>query len=183
LPVDLVLVAVVHWDLVAGLDSLQQNTPEKGQSLGYVWIVHPFHPLCGQRVRAMERKGTGATSQWVIQLDDQTRARIPASWAVPEDGETDPPPAPCTGDLWADVTGWLRLARMVHRLRAVQPTEGGSNETTSIDAAGSSTADSGPVPALLGQDATGTPTHRDHSTGDDDGQMAPGTASPAGGRR
>jgi hypothetical protein len=148
-----------------------------------VWIVHPHHPLAGQRVRAVEKKGTNAASQWVIQLDDQTRTRIPASWAVPDDGETDSPPVRPDHDLWADVTGLLRLARMVHRLRTVQPTEGESDETTRQDAAGDAdVASAGPNAALLARAATGMPTDRDHNTGDDDGQMAPGTASSTEGR-
>ena len=165
------------------LDSLQQTTPEKDQPLRYVWIVHPHHPLTGQRVRAVEKKGINAASQWVIQLDDQTRTRIPASWAVPDDGATDSPPVLSTTGPWADVTGLLRLARMVQRLNAVQPTEGGSDETTSKDAAGD--ADAAPTKrdtALLGRTATGTPTDRDHSTDDSDGQMASGMALSAGGR-
>ena len=101
-----------------------------------MWIVHPHHPLVGQRDQAVARKGTGAATQWVIQLDDQTRTRIPASWAVPDDGEPSSPPVLSTTGPWADVTGLLRLARMVHHLYAVQPTEGGSDETTSNDAAG-----------------------------------------------
>lgn len=148
-----------------------------------MWIVHPHHPLAGQRVQAAEKRGTNAAFQWIIQLDDRTRARIPGSWAVPDD-ETGSPPVPSDGGMWADVTGLLRLARMVHRLYAVQPTEEGSDETTSIDAAGGSAADSaGPVPALLEQAATGTPTEHDHSTGDNDGQMAPNTDSSTGGER
>ena len=163
------------------MDSLQQTTPNEDQSLRYVWIVHPHHPLAGQRVQAVEKRGTNAASQWVIQLDDQTRTRIPASWAVPDD-EMGSPPVLSTAGPWADVTGLLRLARMVHRLRAVQPTEGESDETTSMDAAGRSTADTtDPSPALLGQATTGTPTEHDHSTGDDDGQMAPYTDSSTGG--
>lgn len=171
----------VRRDLYIEWDSLQQTTPKKDQSFRYVWIVHPHHPLAGQRVRAVEKKGTIAASQWVIPLDDQTRARIPASWAVPDD-ETSSPPVPSDGGLWADVTGLLRLARMVHRLRAVQPTEGGSDETTSIDAAGGPGANTAePDTALLGQVATGTPPDRDHSTDDNDGQMAPGAALSTGG--
>ena len=146
-----------------------------------MWIVHPHHPLTGQRVRAVEKKGADAASQWVIQLDDQTRACIPASWAVPDD-ETGSPPVPSDGGLWADVTGLLRLARMVHRLRAVQPTEGGSDETTSINAAGGPGANTAePDAALLGQAAAGTPPDRDHSTDDNDGQMASRTAPSTGG--
>jgi len=165
-----------------GTHSLQQTTPKKGQSRRYVWIVHPHHPLAGRRVQAVEKKGTDAASQWVIQLDDQTRTRIPASWAVPDDGETDSPPVLCTAGPWADVTGLLRLARMVHRLNTVLPTEGGSDEPTTKDTAGEAgVASAGRNAALLGQAATGTETDCDHSTDGHDGQMARRTAPSTGG--
>jgi hypothetical protein len=149
-----------------------------------VWIIHPHHPLTGQRVQAIEKKGTNVGSQWIIQLDDQTRTRIPASWAVPDGDETGAPPVLSTTGPWADVTGLLRLARMVQRWSAVQPTEGGSDETTNNDTAGSAdNAPAGRDTALLGQAATGTPSECDHSTGDDDGQMPPETATSTGGVR
>ena len=147
-----------------------------------MWIVHPHHPLTGQRVRAVEKKGADAASQWTIQLDDQTRACIPGSWAVPDDGESGSPPVPSDDGLWADVTGLLRLARMVHRLNAVQPTEGGSNEATSKDTAGGTDSNpAGADPALLVRSAAGTPPDCNHSTDDNDGQMASRTAPSTGG--
>ena len=149
-----------------------------------MWIVHPSHPLSGQRVLVVQKRGTGAASQWVIQLDDQTWARIPVSWAVPADEETASPPVPCVsvGDLWTDVTGLLRLARMVHRLSAVQPTEEESDDAKSQDATGGSwNGPAGPEPALLARPTTGTPASCDHSTDENDGQMARGTASSRGG--
>ena len=93
-------------------------------------IIHPHHPLCGQRVRVVRQTGPEADRHWVIELNDRTHARIPLSWAVPDDLSALPEANPLTVDLWADVTGLLKLARMVHRLRAIEPAEVMSDEST-----------------------------------------------------
>ena len=110
------------------MDSLQQNTPETGES--FVLIVHPHHPLVGHRVRSIRQTGPETDRQWIIELDDQTCARIPLSWAVPDDGSTPLEANSPHAGLWADVTGLLKLAKMVRSLQANKSTEVTCDEAT-----------------------------------------------------
>lgn len=156
-----------------------------------MWIVHPHHPLAGQRVRVIRRKGADATAQWVIQLDDQTHACIPASWAVPDDDSGSPPaPGAPAQELRADVTGLLVLARMVQQMSTVRPTEEESDETTSQETPGSANAAPPSSPprcstrsdtARLAHTVPGAKTSPDRRPGSLDGQTAAGPTAPAGG--
>jgi hypothetical protein len=155
------------------VDYSQQNTPQAGKTLAYITIIHPHHPLVGQRVRAVRQTGSEAERQWVIELDDQSHACIPLSWAVPDDQAADAPWGTAAAEgLWADVTGLLKLARMIRNLCAFEPTEEMGDEATIQDSTGTH-GDSGfsqPGAAALGTASSGTPPCADHSIGGDDGQ-------------
>lgn len=103
-------------DLYTGADSLQQNAPEKGTI--FVQIIHPHHPQVGQRVRVVRQTGPEGKRQWVIELADQTCARIPLAWAVPAEQPTDPGASAAAMALWVDVTSLRKLATMVGKLQA-----------------------------------------------------------------
>ena len=164
-------------------DSSQQNSPETGET--FVLIIHPHHPLVGQRVRVVRQTGSETDRQWVIELDDQTCARIPLSWAVPDDDST-PPEAdsPAVG-LWVDVTGLLKLAKMVRGLQANESTEVTSDEATTDDPTGSvckPAVDKQGTPTLGTTVIPRAPGHND-SIDDDDGQAAGGPGRREGARR
>jgi hypothetical protein len=161
----------VHLDLYSAKDSLQQNTPETGET--FVQITHPYHPLAGQRVRVVRQTGPETARQWVIELDDQTRACIPLSWAVPDD-DSSPPQLPPT-HLWVDVTGLLKLARMVRSLCASEPTEVTPDEATSDRARDSNITHQ--TPPLLGEPAVQRTTGNNDSIDGHDGQTAAGPPS------
>ena len=147
-------------------------------------ITHPHHPLAGQRVRVVRQTGSQADRQWVIQLPDQTCARIPLSWAVPDDPSPPPETNPPAPDLWADVTGLLTLARMVRSLCVIEPTEVTSDETTADDASGGahdSARTKHRTPAL-GDTAIGRAPGNNDSIGSDDGQAAAGPEQTEGRR-
>jgi hypothetical protein len=102
-----------------------------------VQIIHPHHPQVGQRVRVVRQTGPEGKRQWVIELADQTCARIPLAWAVLADQPPDPPtPAPATA-LWVDVTSLCKLATMVSNLQANQSKEVTCDTTTSANATAS----------------------------------------------
>lgn len=123
-------------------------------------------------MRAVRQTGPETARQWVIELDDQTRARIPLSWAVPDDPSSLPKTDSPVSGLWADVTGLLKLARMVLSLKAIESTEVTSDEATTDDptsaARDSSTASHGT--SLLGEAVAQTATGIDDSIDNDDGQ-------------
>lgn len=136
-------------------------------------------------MRAIRQTGSDAARQWVIELDDHSHACIPLSWAVPADQAADAPfEIAAVGDLWADVTGLLKLARMVHNLLASEPTEVVDHEATIQDSTGSPGAPGTPKPgaATLGPASSGTPPGADHSISGDDGQAAapPGPCTGGG---
>jgi hypothetical protein len=159
----------------------QQNTPQTGRAFAYVRIIHPHHPLHGQRVGVVRQTGPEADRQWVIELNDQTHACIPLSWAVPDDNSDTPGTNSTAAGLWADVTGLLKLARMVHRLRAIEPTEVMSDESTTKDCGPKSPDSPNQCAFPLGEATSQTPTHIDDSIDGDDGQAAAGPVPPAGG--
>ena len=168
-------------DHCTSVDYSQQNTPQTDRSFAHVWIIHPHHPLHGQRVRVIRQTGPEADRQWVIEMNDQTHACIPLSWAVPDDNAgTRGMNSPASG-LWADVTGLLKLARMVHRLRAIEPAEVMPDEPTAKDHAPQGPSDPDQYACPLEQATTRTPTRFDDSIDSDDGQAAAGPTPPAGG--
>jgi hypothetical protein len=81
-------------------------------------------------VRSIRQTGPETDRQWIIELDDQTCSRIPLSWAIPDDQSTPPEPNFSPADLWADVTGLLKLAKMVRNLQANKSTEVTCDEAT-----------------------------------------------------
>jgi hypothetical protein len=165
------------------MDSSQQNTPETGES--FVLIIHPHHPLVGQRVRAVRQTGSETDREWIIEMDDQTCARIPLSWAVPDDDSTPPEANSPAADLWVDVTGLLKLAKMVRGLQANESTEVTCNEATTDGPTGSVCK---PDVAKQGTPTLGTtvipraPGNND-SIDDDDGQAAGKRGRREGARR
>ena len=118
------------------------------QSVRYVRVVHPHHPLAGQIVKVVRRAGhpTDGARGWVIELPDGTRARLPPAWAVAVYDTTDAPPSvPLPPDgLWADVTRLRALATLVQSLLSSL-----STEVTAHDASD---------PSHLGPKAGGCPT-------------------------
>ena len=114
-------------------------------------------------------------------MNDQTHACIPLSWAVPDDDSgTHGMNSPASG-LWVDVTGLLKLARMVHRLRAIEPAEVMPDEPTAKDHAPQGPSDPNQCTCPLEQATTRTPTRFDDSIDSDDGQADAGPTPPAGG--
>jgi hypothetical protein len=147
----------------------------------HIRIIHPHHPLCGQRVRVVRQTGSEADRHWVIEMNDQTHACIPLSWAIPdEDSDVLGTNSPATG-LWADMTGLLKLARMVHRLHAMEPAEVMFDESTTKECSHRDPDGPDQCAFPLGEATTSTPTRFDDSIDGDDGQEAAGPVSPAGG--
>jgi hypothetical protein len=171
-----------RWGLHIGSDSSQQNTPETGET--FVLIIHPHHPLAGQRVRVIRQTGPETDRQWIIELEDQTCARIPLSWAAPDDHSTPPEANSPAAGLWVDVTGLLKLARMVRGLQANESTEVTSDGATTDDPTGSVCK---PDEAKQGTSTLGTtvmqraPGNND-SIDDNDGQAAVGAGQWEGAR-
>ena len=114
------------------MDSLQQNTPETGET--FVLIIHPHHPLVGQRVRSVRQTGPETDRQWVIELDDQTCARIPLSWAVPDDESTPLEPNSPPVSLWVDGKPYLikNAKRVILFNRNFNGTDGSSRKEICI---------------------------------------------------
>jgi len=144
-----------------------------------VHIIHPHHPLVGQRVRAVRQTGPETNRQWIIELDDQTCARIPLSWAVPDDHSTSPEPNPPAAGPWVDVTGLLKLATMVRNLQANESTEVTCDEATTDDPTGD--VCNPDAPALGETVIRSAPGHND-SIDDHDGQAAGGPERRKGAR-
>jgi len=156
------------------VDSLQQNAPETGET--FVHVIHPHHPLAGQRVRSIRQTGPETDRQWIIELDDQTCSRIPLSWAVPDDQSTPPETnSPPTG-LWVDVTGLLKLAKMVRSLQANKSTEVMGDETTTGNPTDNVCHPEAAKPGtpLLGETVIRNAPGNNDSIDDHDGQAAAG---------
>jgi hypothetical protein len=160
-------------------DSLQQNTPETGET--FVLIVHPHHPLVGQRVRSIRQTGPETDRQWIIELDDQTCSRIPLSWAVPDDQSTPPEAHSPPADLWADVTGLLKLAKMVRNLQANKSTEVTCDEATTGNPTGNACNPDAAKPRnpVLGETVIRNAPGNNDSIDDHDGQAAAGPGQGA----
>jgi hypothetical protein len=136
-------------------------------------------------VRVVRQTGSETDREWIIELDDQTCARIPLSWAVPDDDSTPPEANSPAAGLWVDVTGLLKLAKMVRGLQANESTEVTCDEAT-ID---------GPTGSVCKPDVAkqGTPTlgttviprapGNNDSTDDNDGQAAVGPGRWEGARQ
>jgi hypothetical protein len=164
------------------LDSSQQNTPETGET--FVLIIHPHHPLVGQRVRVIRQTGPETDRQWVIELDDQTCARIPLAWAVLDNQTTFPEPNSPPAGLWVDVTGLLKLAKMVRSLQANQSTEVTSDETTTNHPTGGvcKPDEARPGTPELGEAIIRSAPGNNDSIDDHDGQAAVGPGQGEGAR-
>ena len=127
-------------------------------------------------MRVVHQTGAETDRQWIIELDDQTCARIPLSWAVADDDSTPPEADSPAAGLWVDVTGLLKLAKMVRGLQANESTEVRCDEATTDDPSGSVCK---PEAAKQGTPTLGTtviqraPGHND-SIDDHDGQAAVG---------
>jgi hypothetical protein len=135
-------------------------------------------------VRSVRQAGPETDRQWVIELDDETCARIPLSWAVPDDHSISPEPDSPAAGLWVDVTGLLKLARMVRSLQANESTEVTYDEATTGNPSGSvcdpDEAKQGTT--VLGETVIqGAPGHND-SIDDHDGQAAVGPGQGEGAR-
>jgi hypothetical protein len=160
------------------VDYSQQNTPQVGKSLVYITIVHPHHPMAGQRVRAVRQTGAEGERQWVIELEDQSHACIPLSWAEPEDkavAQTRGKEA-TTEDMWADVTGLLKLARMVRNLRAFEPGEEKCDEEKLKESSSGHDRSGAPKQGstALGADSSRTSSGINHNIDRDHGQAIAG---------
>jgi len=166
----------------------QQSPPEQSTVGRLVRIVHPHHPRFGQLVRVVRQAGHPAypEGQWVIELDEQTHASIPLSWAVLEDelppGSLEPPPG--SPDRWADVASLLNLATMVHKIMASLPVEVTARESPicppSVDSPSAPVASAPQRSPRLGRSPSGAPAR---TGGDSDRDVAQATTSdpPAAG--
>jgi len=89
---------LVPW-LVGEIDPTHQEHPKQttssSQSLsGFVTILHPNHPLCGQQVEVI-RMRRGADPDLIVRLPDGLHAAIVMSWtdyALPSDCLSPPTP-------------------------------------------------------------------------------------------
>jgi hypothetical protein len=123
----------VHLDQYTLPGCNQQKTPNESRSIGFVRVIHPHHPLCGQIVKVLRQAGHAAYAErrWIVVLPDGAPGGIPWSWAVPiDDYTTEGGNALIDGaeELWAGVTELLILARMVQVLSVDQPEEVANDE-------------------------------------------------------
>jgi len=124
---------------------------------------------------------------WVIELPDQSWAKIPLSWAVGVDDTTECAAeaiAPARGP-WVDVAALLDLATMVRYVKEKRGEEGVGDEPY---APGDVTVESDPVwedgcrrAALLGAIALGAATRTDPDPGGDVEQAAARSSEGQGG--
>jgi hypothetical protein len=96
-------------------------------------VVQPNHPLAGQVVKVMSQTVHPAYDErcWIIEMTDQTWAKIPLSWAVVVDDTTESGSSVvetvCDG-LWVDIAGLLDLVNMVRHLTTDQTEEAAKDE-------------------------------------------------------
>jgi hypothetical protein len=93
---------------------LQHTTPASQPSLGFVTIIHPHHPLRGQRCEIIRvRRGTPPDA--VLRLPDGSRAAVALSWT---DYENAPPLAQSSAEPpLLDLTGLRQAAQLIARMR------------------------------------------------------------------
>jgi hypothetical protein len=132
-------------------------------------------------VRVVRQTGPETDREWIIELDDQTCARIPLSWAVPDDHSTPPEANSPAAGLWVDVTGLLKLAKMVRDLQANESTEVTGDEATTDGPTGKPDVARQGTPTLGTTVIPRAPGHND-SIDDNDGQAAIGPGRWEGAR-
>jgi Family of unknown function (DUF5372) len=92
----------------------QYTTLLSQPSLGFVTIVHPHHPLRGQRCEVV-RVRRGANPDVVLRLPDGSRAAIALSWT---DYDNAAPPEQSKAELpLLDLDGLRRAAQLIAHMR------------------------------------------------------------------
>jgi hypothetical protein len=82
--------------------------------LGFVTIIHPHHPLRGQRC-AVVRVRRGSQPDVILRLPDGSRAAIALSWTDYDNGA--PPEQPSAELPLLDLNGLRQAAQLIAHLR------------------------------------------------------------------
>lgn len=90
------------------------TTPSSQSPSGFVTIIHPHHPFCGQRVEIV-RVRRGADPDLIVRLADGTHAAIAMSgtdYATSPEGAT-----PLGASHLLDLEGLRQAAQLIEHLR------------------------------------------------------------------
>jgi len=82
--------------------------------LGFVTIIHPHHPLRGQRCEVI-RVRRGADPDVILRLPDGSRAAIALSWT--DYGNVAPPEQSDSELPLLDLTGLRQAAQLIEQMR------------------------------------------------------------------
>jgi len=107
-------ISLDRWPGPAPRAYTQHTTPESQPSLGFVTIIHPHHPLRGQRCEVI-RVRRGTPPDVILRLPDGSRAAIALSWT---DYSTAAPPVQSHAEYpLLDLAGLRQAAQLVARMR------------------------------------------------------------------